>query len=140
MKSKVITTHSSLAKKLSNSALLKGVFIALIFLVCNNANAQIGPASCIRGPVKASVNDTAIVFTCEISTEIDPVTAFQLVNNTSGAVIVSKGQFIYNHAEGTGRQTVTVKPGTSKGSFMLRSEATTSQGIASASISITVVE
>jgi hypothetical protein len=120
--------------------ILRSVLLLFVIFTCLNAFAQSNPASNIQGPLKAKVNGGHIFITNEVAAGINPAISFYLVNNSSGAVIVSQGTYVHNNAKGTGKQIVEIDPGTTAGSFTIVSETSNKDGKASSSMSVTVTK
>lgn len=115
------------------------VILSLVFLSLYS-QAQ-SPAANISGPLKAVANGTNITITCQIANGLkNPGLTYSFQNNTSGAVIVSKGKYIYNPNTDAGTQTIEINPGSSAGSFIIMLEVETTNGIGKCSKSVVVTK
>jgi hypothetical protein len=124
----------------SRKGILRSVLLTIVLFNCLNAGAQSNPASNIHGPLKAKAGSGHVFITNEVAAGTNPAISFYLVNNSSGAVIVSQGTYVHNTAKGTGKQIVEIDPGTMAGSFTIVSETTTKDGKATSSMSVTVTK
>jgi hypothetical protein len=97
------------------------------------------PATNIRGPLKALSNGENITFTSQIAFGTEsPQLTYTLLNNTSGAFIVSQGTYSYNPDKEVGTQSIVINPGYSDGSFTVVLEVQTPKGTGKSSQSVTV--
>jgi hypothetical protein len=112
---------------------------AFLFLAFQfNLQAQ-GPAANITGPLKAWLKGGRISLVSHIATSsATPTIKYTITQNTSGANLVSTGQFVYNSATGEGTQTIVVNPGIQKGSFNIQLNVTDANGSCESSKSVTV--
>jgi hypothetical protein len=140
MKIKFTNSKSLPIGKGLRKGILKSVLMFFALFACLNVGAQSNPASNMRGPLKAKVNGSHVFITTEVAAGITPAISFYLVNNTSGASIVSQGTYVHNNSTNTGKQIVEIDPGTTAGSFSVVSETSTKDGKATSSMSVTVTK
>ena len=119
--------------------LLKGAFILCILLVYFNAEAQIVPAANIVGPGKALIGKGNVFVTSQIASDVTPTTSYTILNNTTGASIVSKGPIVLDNATGIRTQTIEVNPGNSNGRINIKLVVTNPTGSTEAVKGVTVV-
>src|SRR5579871_1182550 len=97
----------SLSSKIK--VLLANMFTMAALLMYIGAAAQSPmPSATMKGPVKGTVNGDHLFITAEVKAGNSPVITFSIVNNHSGATIVSQGTFSYDAATGLGTQVVEI--------------------------------
>jgi hypothetical protein len=121
---------------------ISSITICLIFylvLFSNITQAQV-PATKINGPLLAYAGGSNITITSQIAFGSDnPQLNYTFSDNTSGAFIVSQGNYSYDPLKDEGTQTIVVNPGSSAGNFTIILEVQTSLGIGKCSKSVSVV-
>lgn len=95
--------------------------IFFLFALSGQLFSQAPPACNIEGPLKACLGQGDILITSQIvyGTET-PNIKYVFNENSSGASIVSKGEYQFDAVSGIGYQTVTINPGNQSGTFNIR--------------------
>jgi hypothetical protein len=108
-----------------------------------NGNAQSAhmshPACNISGPLEAVASGPDITINVEVAhSTATPKITYEFTSNSSGASIAKKGPVVYNAANNTATQQVTIHPGTRGAEFNLKLKVVTAYGTSECSKSVSV--
>ena len=122
----------------------KYVFALISLFTFLHAGAQVtqgdAPAASTTGPLKVKISGGNItVHSLMMTKDASPVIQYTLVNNTSGATIVSQGTYNFGGVSGGGSQDIVVNPGTVSGSFVIQLQVTSGGKTAKSSSTVAVV-
>lgn len=128
-------------KKKKFTEFAKKLIISLSLIILGGTIMAQSPAANISGPLLTKAGTANITVLSKIAYgSTNPTLNYTLENNTSGATIVSQGSYSYDFDTEIGNHSIIINPGDTDGSFTIKLEVQTNNGIGTCSKSVVVTK